>query len=379
MKKSFLIFILVLIVSFFIPIYSVNADSLTDSIKDELNSIDFDEILELEEQLDNSSFSFIDTLYSFINGEFSFNYNSVGDYIKTIVLNKSNEYIKLFASILAVSILFLMVKKIRNNKNDTVSHVLSFVFLLAIFLIIYNKLLVVWKTSSKLIENISKISQTTTPIMLTLMMASNSNASISIYKPSTIFFCESIIQLFSSIILPLIALMTLFSVISTIFNGINLSKFSDFFAGTIKWLIGIILAVYGLFMTVQGVVGATYDGITYKIAKYTVSNSIPLIGGLLKDGFDIVVAGSIIIKNSIGITSIFMVIGQILSPVIDMAILSLILKLTASFTTALGDNETSSLCVSASKGVTYMSISVLVVGLMFFITFLLMIFSANVL
>lgn len=379
MKRTIILTFLILLIIVASPIKVVKADSLTDSIEDELSSIDFSEILNIEEYFGETSFDFMSTLNSFIKGEFSFDYNSLGDYFKNLLLSNVKHYIPLLISILSISILYLIVKNIRKeNTSDSVSNVLSFIFLLSIFILIYNQLYSVWQVSSELINGISKISQAVTPIMLTLMVASNANASVSLYKPSTIFFCETIIQFFSSIILPLIGLMSLLSIISIIFKVVDLSKFSEFISGTIKWLIGIILTVYGIFMTVQGVVGATYDGITYKIAKYTVSNSIPLIGSLLKDGFDIVVAGSIIIKNSIGITTVFMVIGKILSPVINIAILSLVLKLTASFCTAIGDNETSKICINSSKGITYMSISILVVGLMFFITFLMMIFSANV-
>jgi hypothetical protein len=54
-------------------------------------------------------------------------------------------------------------------------------------------------------------------------------------------------------------------------------------------------------MTVQGITSASIDGISIRATKYAISNSIPIVGGFLRDGFDIVIAGSVLIKNAVGI------------------------------------------------------------------------------
>ena len=58
-----------------------------------------------------------------------------------------------------------------------------------------------------------------------------------------------------------------------------------------------------------------------------------------------------------------------------MAVVSLLLKLTAAFSEPLSDSNVSNLCMGFSKGVTYITVAMLAVGFMLFITILLMIFS----
>ena len=88
-------------------------------------------------------------------------------------------------------------------------------------------------------------------------------------------------------------------------------------------------------------------------------------------------AGSVLIKNSVGILVVFALLYCIVSPVITMAVFSLLLKLIASLTEIISDVRISNFCLSISKTLSYLIACVLVVGVMLFVTVLLMIFSAN--
>ena len=171
--------------------------------------------------------------------------------------------------------------------------------------------------------------------------------------------------------------ITILFFISKLSKDVKIVKFAEFFTSFIKWILGIAITVFSIFLSIQGLSSATFDGISIKAVKYAISNSIPLVGGFLKDGFDLMVAGSVLIKNSIGIGVVLLVIFTIISPIIYMIIYSLVLKLVASITDLLGNNETAEICVNLSKSVTYLISSILMVGFMIFITILLMIMSAN--
>ena len=114
-----------------------------------------------------------------------------------------------------------------------------------------------------------------------------------------------------------------------------------------------------------------------KLAKYTISNSIPIVGGFLRDGFDVVVAGSVLIKNAIGIGGIFILFYIIIAPTLSLAAFSLMIKLVAGLIEPVTDPRLSSLCMSISKCISYLNACLLSVGFMFFITILLMTFSVN--
>ena len=215
------------------------------------------------------------------------------------------------------------------------------------------------------------------PIIVTLMLAVGGNVSASLYKPIVAFLSEGVITIFTAILLPLVVAITAFNVVSAFSPSIKLNKFSDFAQSTLKWIMGIIVTTFGFFVTVQGITSACYDGISFRVAKYAITNSLPLIGGLLRDGFDIVVAGSIIIKNAIGIASIFGLFYYVLSPVLYLGVFSLLLKLTTALIEPITDARVCNFCVTIEKTVTYLTAVLLAVGIMAFVMLILMTISAS--
>ena len=132
-----------------------------------------------------------------------------------------------------------------------------------------------------------------------------------------------------------------------------------------------------MFVSVNGISSAVHDGISIKALKYTISNSIPLVGGFLKDGFDLIVAGSVLIKNAVGVVGIFVLFFIILSPVIKIAVFVLLLKLVSAITETINDSRVSNMCLVISKSFSLLNSIVLIVAFMMFISLLLMIFSAS--
>jgi len=250
-------------------------------------------------------------------------------------------------------------------------------FIITIILILGSQLIQIFNSAKNTIILLSNLSEIMSPIILTLMVASGGSVSASIYKPAVAFLSGGIINLIISVILPLITLSAIFGVLNVSSDTIKLNKFSETINSLIKWILGLISAVFGLFLTIQGITSALHDGISLRATKYTISNSIPLVGSMFKDGFDLVVAGSILIKNSIGLASIFAIFYLILSPVAHMFVFSFLLKFIAGITEPIADKKISDLCIVGSKTISYLITSVLIVGLMIFISVLLMIFSAN--
>ena len=140
---------------------------------------------------------------------------------------------------------------------------------------------------------------------------------------------------------------------------------------------GITITVFGLFMTIQGITSATFDGISIRATKYAISNSIPIVGGLLKDGFDLIVAGNVLIKNTVGIVILVGMLFTVLAPIVQILCVSLMLKLISAITEPIADIRISDFCMTLSKSLSYLLSVILMVGFMVFITVLLMIFSAN--
>ena len=380
-KISLLLFIIIAFSAAIICISPerASADELSESIESGLDNLDLKEFEDFYNSVvKDGAKDFTSVLEGMLKGEYESEYDSILQYILNLFLTDVNNSLPVFLSVLAIAVLCCIVQNVKSAFfADGVGDVIFFVCILSVVLIISAEMVSIWQTAQNLIQNIAKLNDIMSPVILTLMIASGGKVSAAVYKPTVLFLTNGIINIFTYVIFPLIGVMIIFSILNCFSGSIKLGKFSEVITSLIKWIIGLSFTIYGIFLSVQGISGATFDGISVKAAKYAISNSIPLIGGYLKDGFDLVVAGSVLIKNAVGVVGVIALFYTVLSPVLHIAVVSLLLKLTSAFSEPLSNHELANLCMSFSKGASYIATAVLAVGFMLFITVLLMIFSAN--
>lgn len=380
-KRKFIVLSIIFVLFFygFSNIKTVNADELSDSIGEQLDNIDLSELEDFGNELNIDGVSnIISFIGDLLEGKYNVDYSTVLEYVKNIVMENVYKILPIFSTVTAIGIFCGILNNMKGSfLSDGIADVIFFVAFLSIITILIPSVFELYNLTKNIIENIAKLCEIMSPIILSLMVAAGGTVSASVYKPAVIFLSNAIIDIYLYIILPLIGIVVLFDVLANFSPSLKLKKFSDSALSIIKWVSGISFTVFGVFLSVQGITSGTFDGISIKAAKYAISNSIPLIGGFLSSGFDLIVAGSVLIKNAVGVAVIFSLFYTIISPVTYLMTYSLTLKCVGAILEPISDARISDLCTNLSKTVNYFLTSLLMVGFMLFITVLLMIFSAN--
>lgn len=357
---------------------------LEDYVDDQLEDINATQIEELLANLKDDQLkllggmSFKDKVKSLLNGDFSIGYSSLFSALFHLFFDGIYALLPTFSVVAAIAILCGMLN---GTKTDFISEGTSNV----IFFVCYSAILMIILTSvfsliSSVTQNINALAQqmnATFPIILTLMAAGGGTSSATVYSPAVAFLSNGVVQVIIYLILPIVTLIIIFSVVGNLSGNIKLNKFNDFFKSAAKWTMGICITVFTLFLTVQGISAATYDGVSFRIAKYTIGNTIPIVGGFLKDGMDLIIASSILIKNAVGSFGILLIIATILTPFVAIVAFSLFLKLTSAIIQPVTDNRICEFFSNISAGLNYLIAAVLSVGFMYLLTVVLLICSTN--
>ncbi len=356
----------------------VSAETLNDTIIEQLENLDFSLI---EQNIKDNYFeeaSFYNMVLKLLKGDYQSSVTSVFSYIFEIFTAQIKELIPLIISVICVAIICSIINGLKGNfLQEGTADLINLFAILSVFLIVSSEFINVFQNTQNIIENISKTNEIMSPIILALMVASGSNTSVAIYKPTVAILSNVVINVFNFVILPIVIIFTILSVMNTFNRSIRLNKFIELSTSIIKWAIGIVVTVYTFFLSIQGLSSAIFDGVSIKATKYALSNSIPIIGGFVKDGFDLFLAGSILIKNAVGVVGLTVIIGYVLSPIVYIAVFSLLLKLCAGFTETINDGRISNLCTALSKSLSYCNVCIIMVSFMMFVTVLLMIISAS--
>ena len=377
MKKCILLLIPLIIFVAFTNLKTVKAETLNDNIEKQLENIDFSELSDFF-QNNGQEDAFYNNLNSLLKGEYEFSFDGIKNYIINSFISNFKNLTPIFLTVLGIVLICEIFNAIKGNLlSKQTTEIVNLVCVLSVFSLVVVEVIKVFKNTIIIIENIAKLTEIMSPIILTLMIATGGSVSANIYKPTVSFLSTGIVYVFSKILLPIVGLIFIFSILSAISTSIKVDKLSDACSSAFKWIIGIVITIFTVFLSIQGLSSATFDGISFKAAKYAISNSIPIVGGLIKDGFDLVIAGSLLIKNAVGLSSLFCFFYIVISPLLYIFCLSFLLKFFAGVIELFSDVTIPNLLIKCSKTLSHLTAIILVTSLMFFITILLIIISAN--
>lgn len=359
-------------------------NQITDAVEEQVGNLDLSDIEQIfsnlsdEEKQIFGSGSFLEKLKLILSGEFSNDSQSLLQIILNLICNDLVTYLPLMAMIIAVAILFSFVGQMRGAlKSNAIGNILHFASYGIIIMLIMNSVLKCVSITQETIINLGSQMQAIFPILLTVLTAVGGNASVSIYQPAFAIASGSILTLFSKILLPLFLFSLAFTIISNLSTTTKFDKFSSFFSSTFKWVVGFVFTIFFGFIAIQGITAGSFDGISIRTAKYTIKSSVPIIGGYLSDGFNLIMASSVLVKNAVGASGLILILACVIVPVVQIAILSLCLKLTSAILEPIADGKITSFVSSISKSITMLVVVILAVSFLYFLLIGLVMSTAN--
>ncbi len=369
-----------------VVVYAENSleQELEDAVSDGLDNLD---INKLEEALNNSKGasdlfggqSFLDKLKSIISGDFANDSSSVWQALLKLVFDNILSFLPIIATVIAVSILGGMVQSLKPNLNGkSIGSVIHFVTYGVVVILLFTIITHMISLTTSTINSIKQQMDGVFPILITMLTAMNGSVSVSVYQPAMALLANFIINIFSLFLMPLFLISTILSLVSNLSNNVKLDKFISFIGSLFKWVIGIVFTIFIGFASIQGITAGTVDGLSIKTAKFAIKSYIPLVGSYISDGLYIVLASSSLIKNAVGACGLILLFGSVLSPIIELVIFMLSLKLMAGIIEPLGDGKIATFVSTLSKNMTMLISMIVAVSFMYVTLTGLVMCSANI-
>ena len=339
---------LITIFAILICIFSTSiskADTEDDVINSQMDSFNISNFIDEANKYSNDILKDIDIqelLNNAIKGELDT--NQLLKNIFPLLGTEIKESLKVMGSILIIVLIHSVLKSISDNLNNkSVAQITYYVQYILIATVIMTNFSSIITLTKEAVGNMISFIQLLFPLLMTLMLASGSAVSVNLVQPIILFIINLISNIFQSIIIPIILVGTALAIVSKISDRIQIDKLSKFLKSSSVWVIGILLTIFVGVLSIEGTLGSSVDGITAKTAKAAVSSFIPVVGKVLGDAVDTVIGCSAILKNAIGIVGVIVVIAICITPILKLAIITIIYHLTAALCEPIADSKIVSL------------------------------------
>lgn len=361
------------------------SEDLNDSIIEELNEIDFSALNGViqEFQDNNTNIFSIDNIkskvYSIISGENAVIYSSFFASIFSIFVELIVKYLPMLSLIVAIGVISNLLNGIKSKFNEkSTSGLIHFVCFLAVVVLTVGMVSSISKISISSVNSMVSQMNAIFPILLTLMIGIGATASAGVFQPIVAIISTYVADFFTYLILPLFMVSFVFGIINNLSDNIKLDKFNSFISSLFKWCVGLVFTLFFAVFTIQGISAGSFDSLSIRTTKYTIRSYIPIMGGYLSDGMDLILSSTILIKNAVGLVGVLMIISSIISPLLEIVVFSLLLKLVSAILQPMGNNKTSNFLMSTSKSITMLSSCIIAIGFMYLISVGLVMTISNV-
>lgn len=321
------------------------ADTEDEVINSQMDSFNISNFIDEANKYSNDILKDIDIqelLNNAIKGELDT--NQLLKNIFPLLGTEIKEALKVMGSILIIVLIHSVLKSISDNLNNkSVAQITYYVQYILIATVIMTNFSSIITLTKEAVGNMISFIQLLFPLLMTLMLASGSVVSVNLVQPIILFIINLISNIFQSIIIPIILVGTALAIVSKISDRIQIDKLSKFLKSSSVWVIGILLTILVGVLSIEGTLGSSVDGITAKTAKAAVSSFIPVVGKVLGDAVDTVIGCSAILKNAIGIVGVIVVIAICITPILKLAIITIIYHLTAALCEPIADSKIVSL------------------------------------
>ena len=333
-----------------------------ESVEEGLSNIDFSQV---EQASSPFLQNFADCMRRVINGEFT----SADGYFQALLSLFNQSLAEILPSLAAVFCIVVICGVARSMSDGLISpdtaNAVSFVGVAVTVFSLCALAASLYRQVSDMVNSVAALSQAAMPVLLTLVIAGGGSAVSSVCQPSMVVFSSVIIQCVQSLLLPLSVVAMVFSAVSCLSGNFRVTKLAQFVRSAGAWVLGVLFTGYSAVTSVQGITAASIDGVSFRAARFAAKNYVPILGGYLSDGLDVVAAGTSLIKNSFGAVSMGVIALMTVGPVVSLTCANLGLQALAAVTQPVAEEGHVSLLTSLAKCLTFLIALVVAVAFMF--------------
>ncbi len=341
---------IILILTFFLLLYTpyiVEAEN-TSNIIEEIDA--------------PSGFSLGQTVEAVKKGEIPVTFLGVLEKISSLFIGGIQKNLPNTIKMTVVAILSGLVVNLNGDKNEIGTFAtVAVVATIAIKIFSYT-LSVTTETIDGLFIFISSLM----PPLIT--MASAGSVSIGTAAGSIFVAMQVFIHVCKSIMLPLVCVITVFSVSDKLGAMPYLNGITNILKQVLKWGTGFMITLYSVIIGLQTQAAATLDTLAGKSIKYAVGSFVPVVGGALSESLETVIASAKTMSGALGISGVIGVGYICLVPLINVCTVSLGFKLASAIASVTSEKRVCLVIDEFAQSIGRVSLILLSVAVMFIIS-----------
>lgn len=180
------------------------------------------------------------------------------------------------------------------------------------------------------LRRMDDFAQALLPVMAALTAATGRVSGAAVGQGVTVLFSQLLLYAMDGLLIPLIDGYVAVSCAWAAVDSPGLKKLGELMKGAAALILtGLLLAFVG-YLTASGAIAGSVDAAAVKTAKLAISRAIPVVGGILADASETVLAGAGVLRGTVGTAGMLVVLAICLTPFLHLGLHYLVYKAAAA-------------------------------------------------
>ncbi len=301
-------------------------------------------------------------------GQFRF----MGADILQFAADSLNQPLKNAAVLFAELVLLLVVSGLLSQlmtsfSSEGAAKIANLTVYAAAALLVFHALRDAIALAQNAINSLLNVSQAAFPVLSVLLTATGGMASSAVLTPAYAFAVESAAWMTRELLIPAAVFGSVLAIAGNMTGKSLLGDFGSLMRNGSVWIAGAVMTVFVAISSIQSSAAVSYDGISFRAAKYAIDSMIPYVGGMFSDLADTFVGCSLLVRNAVGLAALLSLLLVLAPPLFTVLSSWLAFRLAGAAASALESKQLSAVFQESAKVLVLLCVVMLMAFAMLFI------------
>jgi stage III sporulation protein AE len=353
---------------------------LQESIEDQLEALDLGHLLDFRDQLEKEYQEYLPglTLQDMLGGRGQQPPTGLLLLILQNFLRELYLSLHLLRQLVVIGILAALLERLSRSFGTKAVVDLAFaVCFLVLVMLGLQSFQIASSVATEAITEMVGFMYAIIPMLSSLLVAVGGVTSAAVFHPLLWALVGTIASLVQKLLLPMILFSTALSLVAHFSSDLSFPKLGKLLRQGVITLLGIFFIVFSGFMVVRGAIAPVADGISLRTAKYLTKTLIPIAGTMFADTLEVVVGGSLLIKNAVGVFGLVMIMLMVATPILKVWAMLVVYKIVGALLEPMCDNRIVQVLGTMESSLTLVLIALATVALMLFLAITILVGIGN--
>ena len=355
--KRILLFVIPVLLFFSLPVHAEDSALLQELLQ---------ETLEEAKGLSTGDFNFPETAEKVATGKISLSFDSILSSLGTLFVGEIKDNIALLVKILVLSLLAGVLCHLAPEDVGGLSAMSFLACFLSIAGLSASLIASLTQTATETIDTMLLFMSSLMPVMSGLVLSANVVQAG--FFPGLFAAMQGFCFLCRNLFLPMILVLSALTAISSLSGRFHIGRLIEALTKLIKWGLGISLTVFVGILGLHTFTAKSAATVAGKTVKYALCNFLPLVGGVLSDSAEAVLAGMGVIRGAVGITGMLALLTFCAAPLARVLITSLLYRFAAGAIEPATDKRIVTFLEALAESITIIFSILLMVTVMFILS-----------